>query len=458
MRQVLFLCNDVIGEQMAGPAIRYWELARAVDEAGCEVTLAVLPFVPAASVPVHVPFTRFLHCADDDEVLSLAKESDVVVTHGALLASFSGLASLGVPLALDMYIPFLLERLHVDTDTDGAEHLFVHEDYRRALQQQVLAADFVFCASEKQRDYWLGALSAGGRVNPYTHAQDPTLRRLIDVVPFGLPAQPPHHTRRVLKGVHPGIELEDKVLLWGGGIWNWFDAPTLLRAMREISLIRQDVKLFFMGTRRPGHVNPRMLATAEAIELGGALGLTGKTVFFNDWVPYKDRANYLLEADIGTSLHRDHLETRFSFRTRFLDYLWAGLPIITTRGDVLSDQVERERLGRVVDSGDVQGLADAILQMVDTPGLRDSYQSRFRQVAASYRWDVVARPLIGFCREPSIAPDKSVVRAPEAFDVGPTPPWSLPAKAWRAWQLGGSKGLKRQIDSYRRWLFSRRGK
>lgn len=457
MCPVLFLCNDVIGEQMAGPAIRYWELARALDDAGLPVTLAVLPFVPAAAPPSNVPFTRLVHCSDAQQVLALAKASDVIVTHGSLLATYPALASLGVPLALDMYIPFLLERLHVDTDTSGAEHLFVHRDFRRALQQQILAADFVFCASEKQRDYWLGALAAGGRVNPYTHAQDPTLRRLIDVVPFGLPADPPRHTQRVLKGVYPGIDREDNVLLWGGGIWNWLDAPTLLQAMHLIAQTRQDVKLFFMGTRRPGNVNPRMMATAEAIELSDALGLTNTTVFFNDWVPYQERANYLLEADVGTSLHRDHLETRFSFRTRFLDYLWAGLPVIATRGDVMSQLVEQEHLGRVIDAGDVPGLADAILQMVDTPRLRDSFQPRFETVAAAYHWDVVALPLDRFCREPALAPDKAALRAPEAFEVRPTPPWNLPHKAWRAFRLGGMKGLMRQVDSYRRWLFSRRG-
>jgi hypothetical protein len=36
---------------------------------------------------------------------------------------------------------------------------------------------------------------------------------------------------------------------------------------------------------------------------------------------------------VGVSTHRDHLETRLSFRTRMLDYIWAGLPIVCTDGD-----------------------------------------------------------------------------------------------------------------------------
>jgi len=455
--RVLFLCNDAIGPRMAGPGIRYWELARVLATAGLEVTLAVLPFVPDVSAPEDAPFSRFRHCRDDAEVRALAQESDVIVTQGILLSTYPYLAQLGIPLALDFYIPFLLERLHVDVDTAGAEHLFMHEDYRRALGLQVRAADFIFCASEMQRDYYLGALMARGRVNPYTHADDPTLRKLIDVVPFGLPGDPPRHKRQVLKGVVPGIGADDKVLLWGGGIWNWLDAPTLIRAMARLSESRPDVKLFFMGVQRPNPLTDKMQAGVQAMALSQALGLTGRTVFFNDWVPYEERADYLLEADVGVSLHRDHLETRFSFRTRFLDYVWAGLPVIATRGDVLSEQVERRGWGRVVEPGDVDGVAEAILRLVDTPDLRAALRPGFERAASAYRWEVVARPLLEFCAAPRIAPDKAHLRL-GLGDVGPTPVWRLPEKAWRALRVGGLHGLLRQVNAYRRWLLNRWGR
>ncbi len=440
---------------MAGPGIRYWEFARALAAASLDVTLAVLPFVPASPPPSNIPFGRFIHCGDDTQVRTLAAATDVIVTQGILLSTYPYLAGLDVPLALDFYIPFLLERLHLDTDTTAAEHLFVHEGYRRALQRQLLEADFILCASEKQRDYWLGALSAAGRVNPYTHADDPTLRRLIAVVPYGLPSQPPSHTRQVLKGIHPAIGADDKVLLWGGGIWNWLDAPTLIRAMARIAQHRSDVKLFFMGIKRPSSVTAKMWAAAEALELGESLGLTGRSVFFNEWVPYTERENYLLEADLGVSLHPDHLETRFSFRTRFLDYLWAGLPIVATRGDVLSEQVEAQELGRIVEPGDVDGVARAILSLLEIPNLREFYRSRFEQVAALYRWDVVTRPLVEFCASPRFAPDKEFLRQSPLFDLGPTPWWGLPGKAWRALRIGGVQGLARQVNEYRRWLLNR---
>ena len=54
-------------------------------------------------------------------------------------------------------------------------------------------------------------------------------------------------------------------------------------------------------------------------------------------MPYERARRYLLEADVGVSAHFDDLETRFAFRTRLLDCFWAGLPVVTTRGDSLGE-------------------------------------------------------------------------------------------------------------------------
>ena len=45
--------------------------------------------------------------------------------------------------------------------------------------------------------------------------------------------------------------------------------------------------------------------------------------------------------------------TTKTFRTRLLDYIWAGLPMVVTRGDPLAELVDVQRLGIVVPPGDV---------------------------------------------------------------------------------------------------------
>ena len=117
-------------------------------------------------------------------------------------------------------------------------------------------------------------------------------------------------------------------------------------------------------------------------------------VFNHDWVPYEERGAWLLEADLGVSAHPAHLETRFAYRTRIADYLWGGLPVVTSEGDVLGDLVRSAGLGRAVPPGDDAAFAAACSDL-----LRDSEPERanVRSAAEDLRWDRVVRPLLDFC-------------------------------------------------------------
>jgi glycosyltransferase involved in cell wall biosynthesis len=446
---IALITNDVVGERMAGPGIRYWEFARLLGQR-FPVKLLVPPYLAAESASLaQLPAVDLHVCAGVQELRELAAACDVVVTLGANLLRYPFLLELDQPLVLDLYSPFLLEDLHREAGSDFLKQLTGYENSLAKLILQLRAGDFFLCASEKQRDYWLGLLSAVGRINPYTYRQDPTLRRLIDVVPFGLPAAPPRQTRPVLKGVYKTIAAEDKVILWGGGIWSWLDAATLVRAMPLVLQEQTGVKLFFMGIRRPNQTVQRMAAVDEAIRLSQELGLYEQAIFFNDWVPYDERQNYLLEADIGVSLHLDHVETRFSFRTRLLDYVWAGLPTVATRGDVLGETLAAQGLAHLVEPGDVKGVARAILELLDRPGLRAGAAGAFQQLAAQYRWNVVAQPLLDFCAAPSPAPDKAYLR--QQTRVSRSSAWRLLVRSWRALRFAGPAGLLRQSSEYLRW-------
>jgi glycosyltransferase involved in cell wall biosynthesis len=277
----------------------------------------------------------------------------------------------------------------------------------QALTQQCLVGDFYICASERQRDWWLGLLEANGRVNPATFGADPSLRRLVAVVPYGLPTQMPPPTRAVIKGVWPGIAPTDKLLLWGGGLWPWLDPVTAIRAMAKVWATRQDVKLIFPGTRHP---NPQVASAptqnAAALAEATTLGLLNQAVFFGDWVPYADWPNVLHESTLALTLHYDSLETRLAFRSRVLEYIGAGLPMIATQGDATSELIAHYGLGVIVDYADADGVATAIEQLLTQPV--ELMRSRFAQAQAELSWEQAAAPLVAFCRQPQRAADKCI--------------------------------------------------
>jgi glycosyltransferase involved in cell wall biosynthesis len=393
MTRVLIVSEDVVGTSMAGPAIRCTEFARALA-AHHPVTLAVP--VPAA-LPAE-PFTLAVY--DGSSLPELVRGHDVLVLSGFLLYKYPFLKQTGKPLVVDIYDPFVLENLEIHRGKSLPERAGIHAVDLGVQLDLLRCGDFFICASERQRDFWLGMLLALNRVNPMSYEADREVRRLIDVVPFGIPAAPPRHTRQVLKGVVPGIGPADTVLLWGGGIWNWFDPLTLINALAAVGRQRDDVKLFFLGTKHPNPDIPEMEMCRKARDLSDTLGLTGKLVFFNDWVPYADRQNYLLEADAGVSLHFEHLETKFSFRTRILDCIWAALPVITTGGDALSDLIEREGLGQTVAAGDQDAVAQAIRRVAADAPFTRACRDGLRRVAPAFHWERVTAPLLRFCDSP----------------------------------------------------------
>ena len=376
MSRVLVVSNEPLGKVMAGPAIRATELARVLSAAGHEVAL--------------------VDTSDRAQVRRRAGESEIALIQGWVLERVPALADSGARLVVDLYDPFALELLTLIQGEPASRRRAAQANALRALHDQLRVGDLFLCASERQRDYWLGWLEALGRVNLHTHGADPDLRDLIDVVPFGVPADPP----RASGGPGPretfGIGTEEPLLLWGGGVYDWFDPVTVVRAVERI----EDVHLVFMAAEHP---NPQL---PEAAALSAAREAAGPRVHFHEgWVEYARRADWLLQADTGVSAHHENVETRFAFRTRILDYLWAGLPVLCTRGDALGDEVQRADLGEALAPGDIEGWTAAIERLARDPDRRAACGARAADRASALSWDRVAGPLVTYCAAPRRAPD-----------------------------------------------------
>ena len=416
-RRVVVATEEPLTEDMAGPAIRAWAIAAALS-AEHQVELVTLRDCTLR----HARFR--CRSVTEEELRELDGWCDVWVVGGLLLWMCRWLESTEKVLVVDVYDPFHLEQLEQAKDEGDPGRVAAVDECTSALNAELGRGDFFLCASARQRDFWLGQLAALGRVNPQTYDDDPTLSSLIAIVPFGIPEDPPVHERPAIRGVVPGIEDGDEVVLWGGGIYNWLDPLTLVRAVDRLRRRRPHVRLVFLGLRHPNPAVPRMRMASEVEELSAALGLTGSHVFFNrEWVPYNDRQNHLLEADVGVSTHLEHVETAFSFRTRVLDYLWASLPIVTTEGDALSDLVAARGAGLSVPAGDVDALENALFRLLDDDELRAACRAHATAVTAELTWPVALRPLLEFCRAPRRAPDRLLApqawfnRVPRSFDL-----------------------------------------
>ncbi len=403
MARVLVVSAEPVGPLMAGPAIRARELARALA-AEHEVTLA-------APAPSERPDERVALVeagfADYEMLAAQIAAADVVVAQELPPRLLSRLPRMSTRLVADLYNPSVFEVLEAGREKPAGPRRRQQRSVALGVVAHLAAAGQVVCASEKQRDLWLGAMAAHGLVTLEAYDADPSLRSIIDVVPFGLQSEPPlPGDPPPIRERFPAIAPDDRIVLWNGGIWNWLDAESAIDAVGLLEERRRGgprTHLVFMGVDRP-QVEPvdAMAATARSLAHLKRSGLEGRVVHVGrGWVPYAERGAWLLEADAGISAHHDHLETRFAFRTRILDCLWAGLPVVATSGDSLAELVESERLGATVPPGDAPALAAELERLLDDPARLARTSEAVRAKARELTWERAAAPLLRFCAAPA---------------------------------------------------------
>ncbi len=411
-RRIVVSTSNTLAERMAGPAIRAWHVAEALS-AHHEVKLVTT----AACELSHPSFECRGGVAAQDWV-DLEAWCDLIVFQGFLLESVGWLAESPKPMVVDLYDPFHLEQLEMSRDLPMDERMRQVAWNVQVLNDQIRRGDAFLCASERQRDFWLGQMAAMQRVNPMAYDRDETLRDLLEVVPFGIPDEPPVRTGPGVRAGVPGIGDRDPLLVWGGGIYNWFDPATLIRAVDLLRRRIPDVRLYFMGGAHPDPFVPAMRAATEARLLARELGLEGVHVFFNDgWIPYDRRQDFLLDADVGVSTHLDHVETQLSFRTRVLDYLWVGAPVVCTSGDTLAEMVVERGMGATAAPGDVEGLVEALHGLLSSPEALERSRRNVAAAAEGLRWSRVLEPLVELCARVERSPDAGLLAPPLRVSV-----------------------------------------
>jgi glycosyltransferase involved in cell wall biosynthesis len=216
----------------------------------------------------------------------------------------------------------------------------------------------------------------------------------------------------LIKGVVPGIGVDDKVIYWGGGIWDWTDPLTLLKAFKIVLQRRDDVRMVFGALHHyEQSIVPEMSVARKLMEFVRKEGWLDKYVFFLDWIPYDERDSYLLEVDLGVSLTLDTVENRYAARARLMDCLWTVLPCVTNEGDDVGDKLSQVGLARLVPYQDYSAVAAAILEILGDSNLRKDAEKRVDLLREKMSWSGVVQPILQYLQNPNLAPDAEQARA-----------------------------------------------
>lgn len=184
------------------------------------------------------------------------------------------------------------------------------------------------------------------------------------------------------KNVIPGIEQADMVAVFTGahGIANGLDA--VLDMAAELKRRHEDhIKIVFIGE---GKTKNHLIERADQEGLDNCL--------FLDKMPKKELNEVMNRADVGLMVLAN--VPAFYYGTspnKFFDYIASGLPVINNYPGWLADMINQNKCGIAVRPDDPVAFADAMIELANSPELRQEYGRNGRALAEH----VFSRDLLG---------------------------------------------------------------
>ncbi len=402
-KRIVLICPEPIRGCIQGIGIRFIEMAKALGALHETVLWTCNADIPG---DIGVPAEPF---PSGDQFTSELARTDAVVIHGHISERyFDTLRSCRIPsppLAVDLYDPFLIENLQYTAEL--GEYVFYRD--RAVLFRQLSLGDFFLASSEIQRMFYLGIMTGTGRITPQVYHSDRSGDRLIAIAPFGV--EPVSETALQatdgkLKGQVAGIAA-GSIVIFFGGIYDWYDPETLINILDEIIESFPALSVVFS-------VNPNQETTPQGVfkkirDFSDSKGWIDRHVFFIPWFPYRDRFAYLRDVDVAICLHKPSLETSLSLRTRILDYMNAGIPIIATEGGEGSRILKEAEAALLIPPYDEQALRNATTSLLKDVVMRQTLGAKGRNwVQNNMTWEKSLRPLMEYCSNPYRASESFV--------------------------------------------------
>ncbi len=267
-------------------------------------------------------------------------------------------------------------------------------EWHRKFLPVLLRADHFSTCSRAQRLALIGQLGLAGRL---TAANDGT--ELITAAPNSIDDEELELYGRIRRD--PRDAKAPFVLLSSGGFNTWIDPVTMFEAVERS--MKRFPKLSFISTGGgiPGH---HVDAYAQFQELVHRSPNRSRYELAG-WVQTSELFGYYEVANASLLVDRFTYEGVLGARTRMLDWLAAGLPIVCTRLSEISQDLDKRGIALTAPPGDPRPLADAIAHLVEHPSDAAKRGQRGRQYAErELRAAVQLEPLLTWAKAPRSAP------------------------------------------------------
>ena len=327
--------------------------------------------------------------------LRKAKPSVIVLEQWAL-ASWLGDPAAGgapdVPLVIDLHGSLMLENVYrrgtLDVVLDGKTKL---EALRRA--------DLLLTPAAAQLHHF-GSWAALAGFDP---------RELPLAL---LPLASPTAVAAARQGEDPRLRM-----VYGGARWPWIDSLAALQAAADVVKGTKSSRLDVFTYEPPRHGLPFEEDLGSWADVDAALAGRGKRIRSHGRTEHAAWLAFLMEtATVALDLWEPNPERMLAATTRTIEFLAAGLPVVTVAGACWAEELVATGAGWAVPAG--PGFRDALTELLtglaDDPA-RIAAASRAATALAAGRADpqVTGRALLDFVGQPTRPPraERSVVEA-----------------------------------------------
>lgn len=267
-------------------------------------------------------------------------------------------------------------------------------DWYRKLVPVLARADHFSTCSRAQRHALLAELGMIGRLTSGNDGYD-----FVTAIPNSVDDEELDALGRLPRSPRqPGAPF---VLLWSGGYNTWMD-PTVLFEALELGMAQHpELRFVSTGGEIPGH----HLDAYRDFERRVARSRFRDRFELAGWVQTAELPAYYAGAHAAILVDRFSVEGVLGARTRSLDWLAAGLPIVMTRLSEISLELEAAGAALVAECGDAAALARAVGRLIEDPADAARRGQLGRALAQDrYRARRQLEPLLAWAEAPQRAP------------------------------------------------------
>jgi len=171
-------------------------------------------------------------------------------------------------------------------------------------------------------------------------------------------------------------------LIYMGYVGGWDGLDIILQALPKVKAEISDIRTLIIGHSTPLY-ETYLRKIVQELRLDDC-------VYFLGVKEYKELPSYLKEADIGLAMFQPIELRKYAFSLKVIEYISAGLPVITTKGLEMEELVNKYNCGETVNF-DKDEVAKSIILLLKDKQRYHIYSQNAKRYSKEFDWDILLK-------------------------------------------------------------------